>query len=132
MKELFNFNHMSKCVVAFNKENGKIAVVFFTDFSFENAAEFTLNTVKRVGAKAVEKYLKYDEIVAFDGHIVKKSDKYYDKTATYIEVGPDGMERRKFLILGLPGSCKDWFENEEKFNEFIELCPFDIMLIELK
>lgn len=132
MKSMYNYNRMTKCIVAENKTTGKVAVVLFTDFSFESAAELTLDAVKRTDAESVSKYLKYDEIVAFDGTVYKDSDNYFEESAAYVSVGPAAHETRKFLILGLPGSCKDWFDTQDKFDEWIEKCPFDIKVILLK
>ena len=132
MKTMYNYNRMTKCICAENKSVGKVAVVLFTDFSFENAAEFTLDAVKRTDAETVSKYLKYDEIVAFDGTVYKDSDDYFEESAAYVSVGPAAHEKRKFLILGLPGSCRDWFDSQEKFDEWIDNCPFAVKVIMLK
>lgn len=131
MKELFNFHKMSKAIVSANIESGKIAAVLFKDFTFEDAAELALDAVKRVGAEAVSKYINCTEIAVYDGVIIKDSENYCDKTAAFIRVNRD-EERRRFLILGLPASCKDWFESMEKFDEWLERCPFDVKVIELK
>ena len=131
MKKLYNVQGFDKVFIEHSTQENRIAVVFASNFCFEQAAVITMDAVKRNGAEAVRRYINENELRVYEAESFYENGDYDKSSASFIGVGrPEN--RRKFLILGLPGSCISWFENLQKFNEWIENCPFGIKVILLK
>ena len=131
MKKLYNLKGFDRAFIEHSPAENRIAVVFAADFCFEQAAAITMETVKRCGAESVRRYVSEKELRVYEAECYYEHGEYDKNNAAFVSVGKP-ENRRKFLVLGLPGSCISWFENLQKFNEWVDNCPFSIKIIMLK
>ena len=131
MKKLFNIKGFDRVFIEHSPAEDRIAVVIAANFCLEQAALITMEAVKRNGAEAVRRYVSEKELRVYEAECFDERGEYDRNNAAFINVGKP-EDRRRFMILGLPGTTFSWFENMSNFCKWVDECPFDYKIIELK
>jgi hypothetical protein len=125
-----NYYKKSCCEIGYSDNMNRYEIVLYVDFTIEQAAKETLEAACRVGAAAVKPYINGEEMHLFEADIYKSGNPVNGMSA-YVAVDKD-VDRRRFVICGLPAKCRDRFNDMAEFDEWLEKCPFDIKVFELE